>query len=325
MVIRKIILWSHLDQIRLYTDISDADHAILDINIIQQKKKETRAKWHSCKKRSFDVRRKFLRERATFTEEKALRTILKAEEPRTMYRNIKDLLGKPQAIFTQVDISSDPKSPTSPHITLTSQEDIEKHILERNRQHSLQSLETPFFTDPVLFNAIYPKPDNLDLLLDGSFLDTFCDSLNLPDTQKQWIKELKQIVISEVSLQSTVEDFKAFFQAKKERTASSPSGRHMGHYRTLLECLRKEDPFIPNLIIDIAHTSLITATLLNRWQMALQIMLEKGKGHHIENLQIIQLCEAVLNFVLHVIWGHRMIQRAKHNNVLDNAQYAIPG
>jgi hypothetical protein len=38
-------------------------------------------------------------------------------------------------------------------------------------------------------------------------------------------------------------------------------------------------------------------------------MLEKGKGKHIENLHIIQLCEADLNFVLH----------------LDKAQFAILG
>ncbi len=34
--------------------------------------------------------------------------------------------------------------------------------------------------------------------------------------------------------------------------------------------------------------------------------LEKWKGNYIEHLRIIQLCEANLNFTLHVLWGKRM-------------------
>jgi hypothetical protein len=36
-------------------------------------------------------------------------------------------------------------------------------------------------------------------------------------------------------------------------------------------------------------------------------MIEKGKGRYIENLWIIQVVEANLNFVLHTIWGHQLI------------------
>lgn len=54
-------------------------------------------------------------------------------------------------------------------------------------------------------------------------------------------------------------------------------------------------------------------------------MFEKGKGHYVENLRIIQLCEADLNFVLHVIWGHRLIRHATTRKALDAAQYALPG
>jgi hypothetical protein len=67
----------------------------------------------------------------------------------------------------------------------------------------------------------------------------------------------------------------------------------------------------------------MTSTPLDRWQQASQIILEKGKGKHIENLHIIQLCEANSNIILHVIWGKRLMRHAlKH---LDKAQFAIPG
>jgi hypothetical protein len=54
-------------------------------------------------------------------------------------------------------------------------------------------------------------------------------------------------------------------------------------------------------------------------------MLEKGKGRFIENLCIIQLCEVDLNFLLHTIWGHRLIHHASTHHALDKAQYALPG
>jgi hypothetical protein len=113
--------------------------------------------------------------------------------------------------------------------------------------------------------------------------------------------------------------------ARIYNTASSPSGRHFGHYKTLLECIRRGHHQLPQLIIDIASISLSTASPLQRWQTASQVMLEKGKGKYIENLRIIQLCEADLNFVLHIIWGNRLIRHACKNNALNPSQFALPG
>jgi hypothetical protein len=112
MATKKLFLWNHLNQLCKDTDITEQEHAIIDISIINKNKKETRAKWCSCKKLSIEIRKKFLRERALFmaskmrsTEKKALKAISKAEESRTVYRNIRELLGKPKTIFTQVATS----------------------------------------------------------------------------------------------------------------------------------------------------------------------------------------------------------------------------
>jgi hypothetical protein len=112
---------------------------------------------------------------------------------------------------------------------------------------------------------------------------------------------------------------------KQENTASSPSGRHFGHYRSLLECFRQNNLMLPSLIVNIAHLSLVTAHPLQSWQTASQVMLEKGKGRFIEHLRIIQLCEAALNFVLHTILGHRLIRHVKKHSALSSSQYALPG
>jgi hypothetical protein len=54
-------------------------------------------------------------------------------------------------------------------------------------------------------------------------------------------------------------------------------------------------------------------------------MLEKGKGRFVENLRIIQLCEADLNFALNIIWGYRLVRSAQKHKIFDASQYAVPG
>lgn len=99
----------------------------------------------------------------------------------------------------------------------------------------------------------------------------------------------------------------------------------MGHYRSILESIRSNDFTIPNLINFIAMISLLLAAPLARWEKASQVVIEKGKGHFIENFRIIQLVEADLNYVLNSIWGRRLIQHAMRRAALDPAQYALPG
>jgi len=118
-----------------------------------------------------------------------------------------------------------------------------------------------------------------------------------------YLYSLQKKVSDEIKLSLTVDDFKKYFKSKQERTASSLSGRHMGHYKIVLECIRHQSFSLPELIIHIAQISLITASPLDRWYHASQVMLEKGKGQFVEHLRIIQLCEAYFNFVLHTIWG----------------------
>jgi len=163
-------------------------------------------------------------------------------------------------------------------------------------------------------------PSQCDSLLNGSFLQDRCQDHTFSPTMQLWIESLKQLVKDEISLEISMYDFKKYFHAKQEHTASSPSGHHIGHYRAILECICHEEYSIPQTIISIAHLSLITLCPLNRWQKASQVMVDKGKGKHVDNLRIIQLCEADLNFLLHTIWGHRLIRHACQNFALDSSQ-----
>jgi hypothetical protein len=130
------------------------------------------------------------------------------------------------------------------------------------------------------------NPHNLNQLLDGTFLDTLIDDNKLNENERSWILSLQKIVSQQISLNLSLEDFKKFFKHKQEHTLSSPSGRHMGHYKAMLECIRRDTTLIPDVIITMAYISLISETPLRRWQMTSQVMIKKGKGRYIENLRI---------------------------------------
>ena len=62
-----------------------------------------------------------------------------------------------------------------------------------------------------------------------------------------------------------------------------------------------------------------------RWSNAIKVMLEKDVGNpRIDCLWVIHLLEVDYNFVLKLIWGRRLIQRAAQFRTLMPAQQARP-
>lgn len=208
------------------------------------------------------------------TEEKALCTIIHAEESRSIYKSIKEVIGKSQPPLTQVDILSTPDDPTSGHTNLTSKSEVEHHILQQNRCDFLHSFSTPFFSHHGLWNAIDPlsNTNSCDDILQGTLLDDISLETTLSDHEKLWIASLHQIVTLEISLALSCDDYKHFLHAKREGTSSSPLGHHFGHYISLLECLWWNEPMVSRLIINITFISLTTALPLHHWQTILLII-----------------------------------------------------
>jgi hypothetical protein len=115
----------------------------------------------------------------------------------------------------------------------------------------------------------------------------------------------------------TTEDFISCLGCVAEKTSSSPSGRHAGHY---LVCIDLEDE--PSVLIASVHAAMVSITLAEgfcpeHWRQAINIMLEKIPGvPRINKLRIIQLLEADLNQVLRSAFPRNISRLAQKNQGL---------
>jgi hypothetical protein len=121
----------------------------------------------------------------------------------------------------------------------------------------------------------------------------------------------------------TTEDFISCFGCVAEKTSSSPSSRHVGHY---LACIDLKDEL--SVLIVAVHAAMISIPLAEdfypeRWRQAIDIMLEKIPGvPRINKLRIIQLLEADLNQVLRSAFARNISKFAQETpGIFSEHQY----
>ena len=112
-------------------------------------------------------------------------------------------------------------------------------------------------------------------------------------------------------------DFSNGFKLLSEDLSSSPSGRHIGHYKAALA-----DEELCTMYATILSLPFKHGCTLHRWTSAVQVMLEKTKGCvWSDKLRFIQLLEADLNMALRIIFGCRLIQRAEDCGTIPMSQW----
>lgn len=259
---------------------------------------------------------------------KALKAIQCSELSKLNYIKIRQILGekRERKPLTQIT-TTDPTTQNS--VLVTAKDELEELLLRHNHSHAQQALATPFIQKAVLAKAIdHTNPQNsIEKKLNGTFLESLSEDqlATLTDTERAYITELRQKIHHSINTEITPSEFIHFYKRRKEKTASSYSKRHTGHYKVLALLANHGTYKIIETLTTIINIAVKTSTPLPRWHHSAQIMLEKGKGNHLDHLRIIQLCEADLNFLLNVIWGKRMIKQAQKTNSLSTSQYALPG
>ena len=111
------------------------------------------------------------------------------------------------------------------------------------------------------------------------------------------------------------------FSKWKEKTTTSPSGRHLGHYKAILQ----EPDLIQHNCIMVSPPLMYGFTP-KRLTKDIQIMVEKKtKTPLLHRLRGILILEADLNWVLRLVWGQRLFKNAVKTQTLMTAQQARPG
>jgi hypothetical protein len=113
------------------------------------------------------------------------------------------------------------------------------------------------------------------------------------------------------------EGFNAAIAHTRERTSSSPSGRHYGHYRALLQ-----SPETLGHIASLANFCFHWGVTMSQWEKVIQPQLPKDNGTtRITRIRRITLIQADLNMCLSKLFGRRLMDNAETHKLLHPHQF----
>jgi len=234
---------------------------------------------------------------------KEVRRLIRLERKRYLYRIIGHTLNETTANstgLTRIDVpassdaslSIDPKTWKGPWRSVTDPEEIANYICRMNTKQYNQAINTPFgsgyLADAIGFNIDQP---GANAILSGTFEVSPSVSL-LPETKRilKFLQEPRK-PMPDFPTEITSEEFKTTYSIVKERTSSSVSGRHVGHYKAATQ----------DLTISQVHASMMSLPFLvgfspTRWRKVVDVMLEKELGNpKVHRLRIIALMESDYN------------------------------
>jgi hypothetical protein len=215
---------------------------------------------------------------------------------------------------------------------ITDPTDMVNRILQRNQRHFSQATGTLFTTEPLTgLPGKCGETHTGKALTTGQEKPTLGANAQFPETQIM-LDALQpfQPPATPVSIEINTDDYKKFFKKWDENT--SPSGKHLGHYKALLSPSLIEDPpltesadEIIKLKIKLCQLALTHGHVWNRWKGIVSVMIEKKSGLYLlEKLRTIHLYEADYNWTLGMIFGRRMVHNAEKQNHLDDSQWGSP-
>jgi hypothetical protein len=197
---------------------------------------------------------------------------------------------------------------------VTAPTELFETLLEQNKANFSRADGTPFSVPPMLDELpTFHWSDNAQRILNG----TYKPPAEVSEEMRLFIHNLQfpnGTPPTDINITITAKDLCGAIASIPERTSSSPSGMHAGHYRAALhdECRIEFECLKMNF-------ALVYSIPPNRWLLALQILLEKTPGRPlIHQLRIIQLLELDMNITFELIWGRRLVWNIEDNDLMEN-------
>lgn len=270
----------------------------------------------ACQAVSKRLREKHLKERSEWYASqhnldaaKAVDIIIRCEKQRNIFRKVRRYLKPtPNSSIDRVLV------PDGEHWKeITEADEIYKHLQTQAIKEMNSADGTPFTTAPLdkIIPPWSPAPDT-ESILNGTFEPPTHCTQEIKDlfTQLTYKNSTKPPTLD---IPITIEDWTASIKSKKESTASSPSGRHIGHYKAALEC----EPLL-SFHLDIINFARLFTSPPPRWCTAIQLRLEKMAGMpRIDKLRMIQLIEFDMNAQFGITIGRHMLWNVEDHSLFS--------
>jgi hypothetical protein len=205
---------------------------------------------------------------------------------------------------------------------IDTKEQVEALLTNRNIEQFSHAGDTPFGYTPLGHELEH----TCDTLMADDIYNGTLEHISFTDHAiKAIVKQLRKHPLLTKMIYPVVktEDFISCFGCVAEKTSSSPSGRHVGHY---LACIDLKDEL--SVLLAAVHAAMMSIPLAEgfcpeRWRQAIDIMLEKIPGMpRINKLRIIQLLEADLNQVLRSAFTRNISKLAQETPfIISEHQY----
>jgi len=322
-------------------------------------------------KEAFTKRQEFLRERADLLAEtgetkaeKVLRSIMSVETQIEMWNEVnktKDFQLKgaynrlsiphdwPSADNTNLNLLTDPKErakqckslkckPECEHWrTVDTPLEIQKYLLQRNKKHYGQAHGTPFTIPPLSVHFDWQgNSAEVELTLEGAY-----DNDEISDVSKLLLEHSnKSAEWEELPSSVTREEFCNRLLRWREGTSTSPTGIHLGHYKSLLgrskyskeheeteywDFQSKRDDLI-DFHVQLLNYAVTQKYVYDRWKSIVTCVIEKEPGNpKIHRIRIIHIYEANYSLLMGIQWT-RALRNAMEKKTLNQGLHgAVPG
>jgi hypothetical protein len=328
----------HISNLSQMATIAGLRNTYKQLNYLQSQHEQLRASFledlaeaivlHQSPNLSFDSLSEIKKERIL----KQLKQLQFREKMRRLYKKISYTLQPPtqlglshkempdtSAINQRFGDPAHPKTWQGPWRTITGPTGIAQVVKLMNIQQYNQAFHTPFGSGP-LANAIGRSADTetSQQLLAGDLASIPLASL-MPETVNilNTLASSQPTISLETPITITESDFIAMYKSLHEDTSSSPSGRHVGHYKAILN-----DSHLVTLHATMMSLPFAHGFIPPRWTKVTDIMLQKEQNNsRCHRRRIIALFESDLNQAKRILIGRKLSHHLEDNNLLSSMQF----
>lgn len=236
-------------------------------------------------------------------------------------------------IKVPVNPGDDPKDPsTTEWRTLRERNELESRLRSRNATHFAQARNTPFLQSPL--------QDLMGHSGLSQFSSSVCEGQADLSAFSSSVKNMLQACRSRSSPMDeflpTDTDISNGFKKWRETTCTSPSGRHLGHYRSLvpasddrIKVLEDDDTTdeanrkdLLSIVGDVIRLSIIHTVPLSRWCTIHNLFLrKKANDSRVHRHRVIHIQEADWTFIFKFFTAYKWMAHAESHNTLAEEAY----